>query len=250
MSDKYAAFGVSLTAGIQQVETAVIVGTITGSGNATVTTTVAGMAGSPLATSVAVLENDVPDTVATKIAAALNLVAVITALFKVEASGPNVRLTKLVAAANDATLNLAYTNDTCTGLTPDASSNDTIAGVAAAAVAGITNITGPGLSVDLVDVTTHDQSTAFEEAVASILRSGEVTLDIVYDPADSSHYASAGGVIYRLENKQFSWFNIIFTGAFDWKFSGYIARFEPGSPVGGYLSASVSLKITGEPTLE
>ena len=247
---KYDAFGAALQAGIQQVETAVIVGTITGDGNATITTTVSGMAGSPLATSVAVLTDDTPDTVATKIAAALNLVAVITALFKVEANGPNVILTKLVAAANDATLNIAYTNDTCTGLTPDASSNDTVAGVAAAAIAGVTNIGGPGLSLDIVDVTTHDQATAFEEVVATILRSGEIVLDIVYDPAGATHSATEGGVIYKLENKQYTWFDLVFVATYDWKFSGYVTKFEPGAPVAGALTASVSIKITGAPTLE
>jgi len=250
MSDKYAAFGAVLQAGIQQVETAVIVGTITGDGNATITTTVSGMAGSPLATSVAVLTDDTPDTVATKIAAALNLVAVITALFKVEANGPNVRLTKLVAAANDATLNIAYTNDTCTGLTPDASSNDTTAGVAPATIAGITNMAGLPLSVDMVDVTTHDQATAFEESVASILRTGELAIDIVYDPAEATHSASAGGVINKLENKYYTWFDLTFLSTFDWKFSGYVNKFTPGEPVAGALTASVSIKITGAPVLE
>lgn len=52
---KYDAFGITLGQGTCQVETAVIVGTITGDGNATFTLTKAGMTGSPIATSVAVL---------------------------------------------------------------------------------------------------------------------------------------------------------------------------------------------------
>ena len=250
MSDKYAAFGVELDAGIQQVETAVIVGTITGSGNATVTTTSSGMAGSPLTTSVAVLVNDTADTVCTKMAAALNLVAAITARFKVVAEGSNLIYTRLVAVANDATLNIAYTNGTCTGLTPDNISNNTIAGVAAVEIAAVTNISGPGLAVDTEDVTSHDQATAWEEVVATIVRSGEVSLDIVYDPAAATHYATEGGVIYKLQNRQYTWFDLIFVSTYNWSFSGYVTGFEPGAPVEGALTASVTIKITSPPSLE
>ena len=250
MSDKYAAFGVELDAGIQQVETAVIVGTITGSGNATVTTTSSGMAGSPLVTSVAVLVNDTADTVTTKMAAALNLVAVITARFKVVAEGSNLIYTRLVAVANDATLNIAYTNDTCTGLTPDNISNDTTAGVAAVEIAAVTNVSGPGLAVDTEDVTSHDQATVWEEVVATIVRSGEVSLDIVYDPAAATHYATEGGVIYKLQNRQYTWFDLIFVSTYNWSFSGYVTGFEPGAPVEGALTASVTIKITNAPILE
>ncbi len=112
----------------KQVETAVIVGSITGSGNATFTLTSALTVGSPLATSVAVLNGDTPTVVATKAAAALMAVAAIALDYTITSSGANLIITAKVAAANDATLNMAYTNDTCTGLTPDASSNDTHAG--------------------------------------------------------------------------------------------------------------------------
>lgn len=247
---KYSAFGVALTAGIQQVETAVIVGTITGSGNATITTTVSGMGGSPLDTVVAVLITDTPDTVCTKFAAGLNAVGVITALFKVVANGPNLILTKLVAAADDNTLNVAYTNTTCTGLTPDATSDATTAGVAAVEIAAVTSLGGPSLAVNTQDVTTHDQATAFEEVVATIIRSGEVTLDIVYDPAAATHYASAGGVIYKLQNRQYTWFDLTFFSTYNWTFSGYVTGFTPGAPVEGALTASVTIKITGVPVLE
>lgn len=116
--------------GVAQKETATIVGTITGSGNATVTVTAAGLTGSPITLSVAVLNLDTAAQVATKIRAALNANAVIAAFFTVGGAGDDVTLEKLGASAlNDATFNIAYTNDDCTGLTPDATSADTTAGV-------------------------------------------------------------------------------------------------------------------------
>jgi len=114
--------------GTVQIETATVVGTITGDGNASFTLTAAGMTGSPITESVAVLTDDTPTVVATKAAAQLNTNSDITDLFNIASSGADVIVTRLVPAANDATLNLAYDNDTCAGLTPDATSADTQAG--------------------------------------------------------------------------------------------------------------------------
>jgi len=231
------------------VECAVIVGTITGNGNATFTMTMAGMTGSPLATSVAVLQNDTPDTVATKAVTALNAVANFNAKCVASCSGANLYITALLAAANDATMNMAYTNGTCAGLTPDATSDNTRAGVDAVNVAQVTNISGPGMTLDTEDVTTHDQATAFEEVVATVLRSGEVTLDIEYDPNEATHSASAGGLIDYKENKIPVWLELTFPGAVVWQFPAFITGFEPGAPHDGALTASVTAKISGAPTL-
>jgi hypothetical protein len=87
--------------------------------------------GSPLAVSVGVLVDDTPTIVATKAAVTLNATAAIAAHYTATSNGADVILTAKKAAANDATLNVAYTNGTCTGLTPDASSDNTTAGVKA-----------------------------------------------------------------------------------------------------------------------
>jgi len=114
--------------GVCQVETAVIVGTITGDGNAAFTVTATGMDGSPITEQVAVLTDDTPTEVATKAAAQLNTNGDISGMFDISSSGANLVLTKWDPAANDVNLNIAYTNNGCTGLTPDASSDNTVAG--------------------------------------------------------------------------------------------------------------------------
>lgn len=247
---KYAAFGATLSAGIQQVETAVVAVTTVTAGDANFTLTASGMTGSPITTAVTLADGDSADAVAKKAVTAMNLDANITAMFKVEANGPNIVVTRLIAANNDATLNLAYADGTSGGLEDDPISNNTVAGVLDVDIAQIKNISGPGLALDTVDVTTHDSTSGFEEVVASVLRSGEITLDIEYDPAGATHSASAGGVLYRLENKQYSWFDLSFRSTFDWTFSGYVTGFEPGAPVDADLTATVKIKITGVPVLE
>ena len=118
------------TSGVFQVETATIVGTVTGSGDATITVTAAGMTGSPIALSVPVINADTATVVAGKVRTALAANAVIAAFFTIGGTAADIILTRTVSKANDATLNLASTNGTCTGLTPAASSANTTAGVA------------------------------------------------------------------------------------------------------------------------
>lgn len=117
------------TSGTFQKETASIVGTITGSGNASVVVTAAGMTGSPITLSVAVTSGDTASVVATKIRTALNANAVIAAFFTIGGTAADVTLERTVSAANDGTMNVAYDNDTCTGLTGDSTSTHTTAGV-------------------------------------------------------------------------------------------------------------------------
>jgi hypothetical protein len=59
-------------------------------------------------------------------------------------------------------------------------------------VANVTNIGGPSLALDVEDVTAHDSTGGWEEVIATILRTGEVTLDINFDPASLMHKIGTG----------------------------------------------------------
>ena len=248
---KDAAFDSELWVGTQQTEYAVLAtdaAAITGNGNGTFTVTAAGMTNSPKAISVGLLIGDAPADCVTKAVAALNAEGDINSWMVFYAVGINLYCRLIEAAANDGTLNIAYADDTCAGLTDDATSEVGVAGVAEVETANVKNIPGPSLSLDTEDVTTHDQAVAFEEVVGTILRSGEVTLDIVYDPADATHDAGTG-LIYRMEDRIYSFFKQIFPDDTEWEFSGYVVGFEPTAPVDGALTASVKIKITAVPTL-
>lgn len=121
----------TITEAVAQVETATIVGTITTTGNMEVIVTGAALENSPITFSVAVTELDDDATVATAVRAALSANENIADAYTVGGTGADVVLTAINAVANDATLNIAYDNDTCAGLTPDATSANTTAGVAA-----------------------------------------------------------------------------------------------------------------------
>lgn len=129
-------YAVAVDDGVAQVETATITGTITTSGNAKVTVTATGVTGfsSPKDFSVAVLDEDTASEVAGKIITALQADSDLTNItdgYTVGGTGADVTLTRKVKVANDTTLNIAYIDDTCVGLTADATSTSTTAGAVA-----------------------------------------------------------------------------------------------------------------------
>jgi hypothetical protein len=135
------------TAGAAQVETATAAGTVTGSGNASVVVTAAGMTGSPKTISVPVNVSDTASVWAGKVRTALTADADVAALFTVSGTTTAIVLTRKptatytvaatavpLYAANDATLNISLANGTSTGITTAATSANTTAGVLSAGV--------------------------------------------------------------------------------------------------------------------
>ena len=115
--------------------------------------------------------------------------------------------------------------------------------------ANVKSISGPGLKLDTEDVTSHDSAGGWEEVVGTILRSGEVTMEIVYDPANATHKYASGGLLYDLVSRTAIPLSLVFPGAVTWPFNALVTGFEPSAPVGGALTASVTLKLTGAPSL-
>lgn len=114
-------------AGVFQVETVTVLGTVSASGNASCIFTTTE---SEYTFYSAVVAGDIASVVAGKIRSKLNIQAEVTNFFTVGGTGAVVTLTALTAVANDAALSLVVGNSTSTGITT-ASSVNTTAGVAA-----------------------------------------------------------------------------------------------------------------------
>ena len=76
-------------------------------------------------------------------------------------------------------------------------------------------------------------------------------MDIVYDPNNATHKNAALGLLNDLTSRTSVAYSIVFptTPAVTWSFTAFVTGFEPSAPVDGGLTASVSLKITGKPTI-
>lgn len=133
-------------AGAAQIETATAAGTATSSGNITITVTSAGMAGSPLAIPVAIVNGDTAATWAGKVRTALAANATIAERFDVSGTTTSIILTRKPGTvltsdnetvnlflATDATLNIAIGAGT-TGITAAANSANTLAGTVTSGV--------------------------------------------------------------------------------------------------------------------
>jgi predicted secreted protein len=114
-------------------------------------------------------------------------------------------------------------------------------------IAQVQNISGPAISLDTEDVTSHDSEDAYEELVGTILRTGEISLDLLFDPTEASHT----GLITTMESREVDSFELQFPddAMTQWSFNAFVVNFEPDMPHDGALAAAVTLKITGTPTL-
>lgn len=113
-------------------------------------------------------------------------------------------------------------------------------------VAELTNIGGPNVTADALDVTSHDSADDYKEFVAGLLDGGEVSLE------GNLTTAAAGNVMMDAANAR----NLVAvvitfptTPTIAWSFNGIVTGFSTGAPVADKLSFSGSIKVTGIPTL-
>ena len=118
------------------------------------------------------------------------------------------------------------------------------------ALAEVIGVGGPGLSMGTVE-TTHAASTnAWKTYIAGLLEAGEVSVDLAFEPADATQDETTG-LLSKMKARAAANFQIIFPdgNTTTWEFPALVTNFEPTEPLEDRATASVTLKITGEPTL-
>jgi len=111
-------------------------------------------------------------------------------------------------------------------------------------IAEVTSISGPGGSAAVID-TTDLNSTAKEKRMG-LSDEGQVTLDIMYIPANTQHAL----LRTRRASRVLTNFKIIFTDspATTWSFSGYVLGFTVNNAVDATTNASVTIEVSGSIT--
>lgn len=117
-------------------------------------------------------------------------------------------------------------------------------------IAELRDIDGPELGLDTEDVTSRSSTSGWEEVVPTILRTGEVTFDLNFVPSNATQNPTLG-LLADLKNRTLRNFYILWAGesATSWNFAAYVTGFKPGTPLDGAMTADVTLKISGVPTL-
>jgi hypothetical protein len=110
-------------------------------------------------------------------------------------------------------------------------------------VPGLRDITGPDVSVDWLDLTTHDSPNSTEEGIPTIHRSGEVRAEMIYDPANSVHQA----LLTDKQSKRLGTWRVVMTdpSATYVQFSAYVISLGFSFPVAGALQQNFILRPTG-----
>lgn len=117
-------------------------------------------------------------------------------------------------------------------------------------IAEVTSIAGPGLTADMLDVSSHSSPSSYREFVKGMKDAGEITLEINYAPGNATHKNAVGGLLDQFSKDQANW-ELTFSDAAltKWSFAAIVSAFEPSAPFDDKLTASITLKLTGVPTL-
>ncbi|HYI67130.1 MAG TPA: phage tail tube protein [Candidatus Limnocylindrales bacterium] len=118
-------------------------------------------------------------------------------------------------------------------------------------IAEVLDISGPNLTRDTEDVTPHDAVDGYEEFIATLRRTGEVTFDVNFVPSHATHGPGAGGLIGLYESDEATNFRLVLAASigYTWAFAAFVTGINPGNPVTGASRASITLKPTGKPVL-
>lgn len=133
-----------------------------------------------------------------------------------------------------------------TGVVSDAGPTNLAGGVEEVftAVAEIVNLSGPSESMDTIEATHMQSPGARREFIASLLDSGEVSGDMNFLPSD----ANQSGFRSDLNNRVRRRWQMVFTdeSSTTYEFDGFVTASEPSAQVDDKLSASFTIKVTGE----
>lgn len=113
------------------------------------------------------------------------------------------------------------------------------------ALANVTNISGPGLTRETIDVTAHDSPDQWMEHLGGLKDGGEVSVDVNYDPADHDV------LVDDFDDDAPRNYQLVFpdVSATTWSFGAILTGFEPEAPYDDKLAASLTFKVSGKPTL-
>lgn len=117
-------------------------------------------------------------------------------------------------------------------------------------IANVSTISGPSISRNTYDVTSHDQTDAYMEFIGGLKDAGEVSLELNWDPATEATHDDSTGLLADLEDTDPRDYKLVFPdGTTEWAFSAILTSFEPDHPVDGKITASATFKLSGKPTL-
>lgn len=112
-------------------------------------------------------------------------------------------------------------------------------------IADITSLSPPGMSRETLDVTSHGSPDGWMEFIGGLKDGGEVSADVNYAPTNHDFLAA------DFSDRDPRTYQVVFPdqAATTWTFEAILTGFEPDAPYDDKLSASLTWKVSGKPTL-
>jgi predicted secreted protein len=124
----------------------------------------------------------------------------------------------------------------------------TAPGTTYADIANVTNIGGPDRTRETIDVTAHDSPGGWMEFLGGLKDGGEISLDINYDPAETTHQIDDDFDDVLPRNYRI----VILPDTIDehtWQISGILTELGDEFPYDDKMARTMTIKITGKPVL-
>lgn len=113
-------------------------------------------------------------------------------------------------------------------------------------IANVTSVSGPEIERETYDVTAHDSTDGWREFIGGLKDGGEVSLEVNYDPRDHDV------LVADFEDSTPRNYKIVFpatAGGGNWAFAAILTGFSSEAPVDDKLTAELTFKVTGKPTI-
>lgn len=119
-----------------------------------------------------------------------------------------------------------------------------------ATIAEVLDISGPELTQEVEDVTSHDSTEGWVERIGTLLDGGAVSFKINFIAAHATHSASAG-LLNDLQDRTKRNFQLVIPAASSttWSFAALVTKASFAFPVKGAQQADIELMISGKVTL-
>jgi hypothetical protein len=113
-------------------------------------------------------------------------------------------------------------------------------------VALLREFTPPGLTVDVEETTNHSQANYFRQFRPTLINPGELSGQLLFDPADATHDDSTGVLSLLLDRARHNMkIRIPTDPILNYDFAAIVTQFQPGTPTDQHLTADFTAMVSG-----
>jgi hypothetical protein len=121
----------------------------------------------------------------------------------------------------------------------------TVVEIDSTAIYGVQDITGPGVSREVIDITNHSSPGGARERRMTLLDYGDYSFPLVVDTADAGMQALWAAIIGNTSHT----FTLTLPDGTEHVFEGKVSNFSMSAPVTEVVTADVTLTPSSAPTI-